>query len=828
MQTILKDIQYALRQLRHSPIFTLTAVLTLGLGLGASATMFQVVHDVLLAPLPFRAPQKLVGIGFAYPQERATAKEAGSTADFLTLHSRSLVSSGIAEDGNTGVNLSFSQGSVTPVQVHARHVSAGYLPTLGVAPLLGRTFTTDEDRPGGPHAVILSYSTWDKTFHHDPGILGRTIQLDQDPYTVTGILPAGFADPSTTQPTQLWEPLQLSPENAGYDGDNYILYGRLRDGVSLPALQAEVSTLNAAFYRQYPSYLRWTNDAKALHGYRTWPLAQVLTSNVRSSLIAMSAAVGSVLLIACLNLAGLMTTRGSSRLKELAIRSALGANRLQLLRIMITEGALLAASGAALGLACTWLLTPLLITASPLPLTMLHPSPSWSTALFLLLSSLAACALFSILPAWQTIGQPSARALPGRSSMGAERSQAWLGKVLVVAQVALATVLLSGASLLLGTFLKLQSTSPGFVPEHLTIAQVTLKGTAYATTSQTTQFLDKVLARLQRIPGVTHVAAIDGIPLDRGLNMGMFPLGSKNLEQTVEFRPVTPAYFTTMGLPLLSGRFFSESDTANTPSVAIVTETSAKKWWPGRSPIGQRITQEGKDPLVLQVIGIVPDTRNLSLAEPSDIMIYAPYHQLPDADTRMINNWFPVSFLIRAADDAPLAQLVTQSVTDADPSLPVARFATMQTVINETVSAPRFFSWLSSSFAVFALLLTILGLFGLLSYQVAQRTRELGLRLALGATRERLLRSVLQRGLVLTGTGLVIGLIASLAIPRLVGSVLADAIYTGDAPITSILAGSSATITVAAAAILIASIFASYLPARRAANTEPMEALRSE
>jgi predicted permease len=835
MPILSQDLRYASRQLRRSPAFTLTAILTLGLGLGAAATMYNVVHDVLTAPLPYAAPQQLVGVAFTFPLEKPNDEQNGASADFLKLHARSFQTLGIAEDGNTGVNLSFiggsasSGGSVAPVQVHARRASGDYLRTFGIAPLLGHTFAPDEDVPNGPHVAMLSYGLWQRSFRGDRSIVGRTIQLDEEPYTVVGVMPESFRDPSTAEPSQLWQPLQLSPKDPGYDGDNYELIGRLRNGVSTASAQAELSALNEAFFQHSPYYRTDVNDAKHPHSFRVWPLAQVLTSNVRTSLLAMAAAVLAVLLIACLNLAGLMTTRGSERARELAVRRALGASHSRLLSALVTEGVLLALSSATLAVIFARIVTPALMAASPLVLPAVGASHPWQTALFVLGVSLIAFVLFSLLPAMHAITRPAASALPGRGGTGMDRTQARFGKILVVAQVALAMLLLSAASLLLGTFLKLQATSPGFVPDHLVVAQVTMKGNAYETTLHKTQFIDRVIARLQRTPGVKRVAAIDGIPLDRGLNLGMLPYGHPERAQGVtELRPTTSEYFRTLNLSLLAGRTFTSSDDARAPRVAVISETAAKQWWPGVSPIGQRVSTQGKDPIVMQVVGVVADTHTNSLAEPHAIMIYMPYQQMPDALTKIVNNWIATSFVMRTESDVPLAKSIEQAVNDADPAMPIANIATMQSVIDKTTAAPQFMSWLATSFAGFALLLTVLGLFGLLSYQVAQRTRELGLRLALGATRAHLLRSVMRHGVMLTAIGLAIGGAASLAMPRLVGNVLGDILFTGFAPASSALSSSSTALFLAATALAAAAVFASYLPARRAAQVEPMEALRAE
>ena len=606
------------------------------------------------------------------------------------------------------MNLSFSGGSgsggaVAPAQVHARHASGDYLSAFGVAPLLGHTFTRDEDVPGGPHVVLLSHALWQASFHGDRSIVGRTIQLDEEPYTVVGVMPEAFRDPSTPEPSQLWEPLQLSPKDPGYDGDNYELIGRLRNGVSVATAQAELSTLENTFFRQSPYYSKDLNDARQRHQFRVWPLAQVLTSNVRASLLAMAAAVIAVLLIACLNLAGLMTTRGSDRARELAVRRALGASHSRLLASLITEGILLSLVSSVLAIACARVFTPALMAASPLVLPALGTSHLWQTASFVVCVSLAAFVLFSVLPALHALRRPAASALPGRGGTGMDRAQTRLSKVLVVAQVALAMVLLSGASLLLGTFLKLQATSPGFVPRHLVVAQVTMKGATYETTLHKAQFIDKVIARLEQAPGVKRVAAIDGIPLDRGLNIGMLPYGrAERANGVTELRPTTPEYFRTLNLSLLSGRTFAPSDDAHAPLVAVISETAAKQWWPGESPIGQRVATQGKDPIIMQVVGVVSDTHTNSLAEPQAVMIYMPYRQMPDALNKTVNNWIATSFVMRTEGDVPLAKSIQQAVSDADPAMPIANIATMQSVIDKTTAAPQFMSWLATSFAGFA------------------------------------------------------------------------------------------------------------------------------
>ncbi len=826
MQTLWQDLRYALRQLRNAPMFTLTAVLTLGLGLGAAATMWSVVQAVLLAPVPYPEPQRLAGLGFAFPGDKPTQEQIGASADFLQQHSRSFASTGIAEDSNVEENLSSAAPGARPAQVHLRFISSGYLPTLGVRPELGRTFTAEEDRPNGPRAIMLSDALWRTSFHADPHIVGNAVHLDEEVYTVVGVMPADFSDPSTAKPTQVWEPLALAPSQPGYDGDNYIMAGRLQAGVSMAAAQAELDTLNIPFYKEFPNYLKWTEGEKQIHAYKIWPLRNVLTSNVRESLLTMLAAVSLVLLLACLNLSGLVSTRIAQRSAELQIRTALGAGRWSVMRLLLSEGVLLASAGAALALTFVAVARPALLANSPLPLPELGMTAAWQMALLICLAAAAACFLITGVPSMLALRHPLA--LPGRSALSADRAQTRFGAVLVASQACLAMVLLAGASLLLGVFLHLQSISPGFAPQHLVAAQVILHGNLYDSTLRKTQFIASVESTLEHTPGVSAVAAIDGLPLDKGLNLGMSPDNRNDMPRSAELRPVTSAYVRTMGLHLVAGRGLEPADSAQTMPVALISKTAAKSWWPGQNPIGRQVRYRGDHPHFMQVVGIVADTHANSLAEPFHIMVYVPYSQLPDEMTKIINRWITTSFVLRVADGVPIAHAVEQAIRAADPEIPVARILPLQSVIDTTTAAPQFFSILASSFAAFALLLSGIGLFGLLSYQVSQRTREFGLRLALGATRKRMLRLVLGRGLLLTCIGAAVGLCISAILPRLIAALLPSLIPTDGAPTEALLQSTGTAMLLAAGLLLFIAAVACAIPALRAATIDPAKALKAE
>jgi predicted permease len=553
-----------------------------------------------------------------------------------------------------------------------------------------------------------------------------------------------------------------------------------------------------------------------------------MVSRARASLLVLTSAVIAVLLVACLNLAGLMIARASQRTREIALRTALGATRGSVLRLLLCESILVALTGGALGLLLARVMIPVLLAASPLPLPQMQQGPgSWSLIAFSLLVACATTVIFGLIPALGVFHQ-DATALQSGHSIGTSPSQARLGKALMIGQVAVAMVLLSAASLLLGSFLKLRSVPSGVEAKRLAIAQVALKGGAYANTLHTTQFIERVMTKLGSYPGVERVAAVNGLPLDRGLNMSGRPADRPEIKKIVELRAVTPGYFRTLGVPIMSGRDITENDNATATPVVLVSETAARRWWPGRSPIGERIVAGGKGERPRTIVGVVADTHSHSLAETPQVMIYEPFAQLSDGLTKIVNGWFPTTFAIRLSGDIDMAAAVQRAVSDVDAEMPVAKFESMQAVIDGTLRGPRFFSWLAGGFAGFALVLTIIGLFGLLSYQVTQRTREIGVRLAVGADRQQILLLILRRGLLLTIIGLGIGTIASLAVPRLVSSVLADNIYTGGSDIASVLSGRTAALLVAALSMIVGATFASYLPAQRAASVEPTQALRTE
>jgi predicted permease len=830
MRAIIRDVRYAMRQLRKAPGFTLTALLTLALGIGVTAAVCSVIYSVLLQPLPYPDPDHLVGVAFTYPYERPNAEQVGTAADFVREHSQEFSSMAVLDDSGPAVNLSLNGGHA--VQVNALRVSQDYFRTLGVLPELGRGFLPNEDRPGGARAVVLSHALWARVFNRDPNILGRAVRINQESFTVVGVMSAHFAVTAETAPgvlgtPDLWQPLQLSPKDPGYDGDNYEMIARLKSGVTLAQAEQQLNALTPAFYQANPNFKKWYGHGNVVHEFRAWKLQDVVVGQVRRSIFTVLGAAFAVLLVTCLNLAGLMIARAMRRSREIALRSALGATQGQLVRLMTCEGLLLALGGGTLAAIVASLSIDVLLHVAPLSIPDLSGGPGqWTMSAFIVIIAFIAVSIFSALPAWLVLRGKSGEMKLGGHQVGETASHARLSRTLIVCQVAIAMVLVSTAFVLMGTFLKLHALPSGVEPKQLAVFQVSLKGDRYANTRQTMQFITRVLDDLSQAPGVDRAAAVNGLPLDRGLNEGGAPADRPQLQQIVEFRAVTPGYFQTMGISLLAGRDLAASDHAGGDPVVVIGETAAKRWWPRRSAIGESIRMGNEKNW--QIVGVVADTQMHSLVETAGIVIYAPIDQLSDEVTGIVNGWFPTSFAIRTAANINLASAAQRAVENADPEIPIARFTTMQAVIDSTMSAPRFFSLLAAGFSCFALTLMVIGLYGLLSYRVALRAREIGVRMALGADRGLILRGFVRSGLILACTGVLLGGCGSLLMRPVLNHVLSDSGAIAAHATTNIVMNGALAAGLAVVAILSAAIAASWLPARRAAAVEPMQALRTE
>jgi predicted permease len=831
------DLRFALRQLRRSPVFTLTALATLALSIGATITMVSLVNSVLREPLPYPQQDRLVGVSLSGSGESTNNEQAGSTADFVKQHARSFQSIAVYSEGSSGANLAVDGHSTEgAVQVAIQGVDRNFFPTLGVQPVLGRNFTEDEDRRTGPKAILLSYGVWQRMFNGSRDVLDRVVKLNGESVTVVGVMPEGFGfgtdDPrALSQVADVWQPLKLDRSDPGYAGRNYDMLARLRDGVTLAEARQEMNSLDEPMYKEFPYLKLWLTLTNEMPTLRMWPLKEVVVSNVRTSLLTLTAAVCAVLLVACLNLAGLMAARAGKRQREIALRSALGASRAGILRLLISESLLLALIGAALGIFGARVMEPLLLKSSPIILPQMRGTSLLIEVALTLPLAFAVTLVSGLLPSWMMLRRDRPLNLQVGHTVGASSTDVRLGKALLVVQTAVTVLLLSAASLLLAVFLRLRATPLGVEAQHLTVAQVNLKGQDYSAVTPTMQFVDKVLARLRSYPGVQHAAAVNGLPLDRGLNISMPQKKSPQKSMTVELRLVTPDYFRTMGMPILAGRDVEESDNEDAPPVVVLSEALAKKMELGPHPVGESLNgmwgKDAKRPVT--VIGVVADARSHSLAEDPALLAYEPFRQQSDKTMKTMNGWFRTSFAIRSSADTDLAGAVQQAIHEADAGIPISRYTTMQAMIDRSLARPKFLSTLVMSFAGFALVLTVIGLFGMLSYQVTQRTREIGVRMALGATRSQIVGFIMRRGVVLTAIGLVIGSAASVLLPRLIRSMMSDSIWTAGAGVKdNSIAGTVVAVAGACGAMLLAAALASYLPARRASAIEPLDALRAE
>jgi predicted permease len=829
MRNLAQDVRYAVRQLRRSPGFATTAVLTLALGIGATTAMYSIVRSTLLAPLPYPHAEELVGVGFVQPGDSPSNEQTGETGAFILAQAKSFVSMGIADEGPRKVN--FAAGNGSAQSIDGFRVSSGYLPTLGVAAILGHTFTSEEDLPHAALTVLLSERLWRTAFGSDPQVLGKVVHINKDAYTVIGVMPSRFA---TVDSPDVWTPLRLSEDAPGYYGQNYAMIARLRPGVSLAEASSEMNLVNAAIYRRFPWYAKYVEPgAPPLRQY-VWPLHQIVVSGARPSLIALAAAVVAVLLLACLNLAGLMTARSIARRGEIALRTALGASRGQTMRLLLTESLLLALMGATAGIGMAAFAVPLLVSASPIDVTAVQvPALDWSSVVFAVAVGCGTTLVFGLMPALTVFKQAVGSQIGSGRTAGETVSQQRLGKSLIVAQVGLATAMLSAGALLLGAFVNMRAIPSGVRPQHLYALQVNLKGDAYASAAHTRQFIAGVEERLRQIPGVAQVSAVNGLPLDGGLNDRAGAADRKDEIKNSQIRFVTPGYFKTVGQQLLAGEDISGADSASTAPVALINDVAAKRWFPGKNAVGEYVVALDRK-MPRRVIGVTASAHNRALADQIWPTVYLPVAQMDDKTMKMINGWFPTTFVVRTqervgAPDPAIARSAEGAVAAVDPEVPAAKFASMQSFVDKSVAAPRFFSWIAGGFAGFSLLLAVIGLFGLLSYQVASRTRELGVRMALGAQRQQILALVLRNGLVLTSIGLVLGVAGSFALRGVISSLLYTTVDgLGRADSVSILGNRALAIALPVAAMLVATIVASLIPARRAASIDPMEALRSE
>jgi putative ABC transport system permease protein len=816
--TLWQDLRYAARGLAREPGFTAVAVLTLGLAIGANTAIFSVADALLLRPLPLPQADRLVLLVRHFAQGETEAVSVPKFFFFRERMQHVFSSTGAYESLGTGFNL---VGDGLPERIRGAHVTAGFFPTAGVQPMLGRNFLPEEDRPGGRRAVVLSHRLWARRFASDPRILGRQLVLNGESYNVVGVMPASFRFPSVAE---LWAPFGFNP--ASVDEANYFQFlGRLRDGVSRSTAVAAAKALTGPFGAAFPRIL--SPDETFL----VEPLQQRLYGQVRPALMVLLAAVGAVLLIACVNLANLQLARAATRQREIAIRTVLGAGWWRIVRQLLTESVLLALVGGAAGLALGAAAIRPLLAMSPVEIDRLAQVGIDGRVLaFTLLASLASGLIFGLAPALQPVRSDLHEPLKegGARTTGSAGGQ-WLRRALVVSEVALALVLIAGASLLVHSFVLMLQKPPGFDTGNVLTMKLSLPVARYGNAGAAERFTTRVVEHLESLPGVRAAAVTTTLPLEPSPDLG-FKIPGRTTggddgrgSYDAYFRATTPEIFQVLRVPMLRGRGFTSADRVGAPLVAVINQKLARRCWPNQDPIGKRIVvAEGSKDLgdrgPRTIVGVVADTRDRGLDRDEPDLLYVPLAQLPDPLVALFFKLLPASVVVRTAAASPgLAAAIEKQIWAVDPGQPIDDVKTMEEIRATSLGSRRFTTTLLGLLALLALALAAVGIYGVLSYLVQQRTREIGVRLALGASTTQVLGMVLRQGMGSVVVGLVLGLGGALAFSRLMKGLLVG--VTATDPISFL---------VTPAILAAIAIVASSIPARRASLLDPLAALREE
>ena len=800
-----QDLRYALRTLRRDPAFAAFVVLIAGLGIGASSTVFSVVNTLLLRPLPFHEPDRLVWIA-----NQDTSGMSGQTTQvghMLDLRERSQSLSALAGYfAFYGVGDNLLSGSGEPERLSGVPVSDNFFQVLGVQPLHGRLFTTEEARWNGPRAVLLAHGFWRRRFAADAGIVGSSIVLNEQPHTVIGVLPASFDFGPVFAPGShfdLYFAVPLSPETHRW-GNTMAMIGRLRPGVSAGEAAAEIRTLGGRLTADHP-------DRNSFEGH-VRPLAEHVSGRIRLAAWVLAGAVGMVMLIVCANLSNLLLARAASRQKELAVRSALGAGRARLIAQMLTESVVLSCLGAILGVALAFAGTRALARLDAISVPLLRTVQLDAAVLaFTAALALAAGLVFGLAPAFQARSAALPDALKDAARGSTEgRGRRWIRGALVVSEIAFACVLLVGAGLLLRSLIRVLDVDMGFQPARAATIRVD-PDRRYSTREQRDAYLDDVLRRVREIPGIETAGITDALPLGRNRTWGARAKGVVYERGHGPFafpRMVTEGYREAMGIPLRAGRDISPTDTASSEPVIVVNETMARTLWPGQDPIGKIVLNACARER--RVVGVGGDVRHLALEQGSGNEMYIPMRQCGDRPSH--------DLVVRTSlPPASLAAVIRQALAPLAPNLAGNDFRSLQQIVDKSVSPRRFTVLLLGGFAAFALVLASLGIYALISYSVNQRTQEIGVRMALGATASRITRQIVGQTLWLTAIGAVLGTAASWVLVRGLEGLLFEVTATDPGTFLGMLL----VLTMVAA-------IAGYLPARRASAIDPMTALRAE
>jgi putative ABC transport system permease protein len=801
LETLGQDLRYALRSLRKARGFTAVAMLAMALSIGAVTAVFTVVNGVLLHPLPFPQPERLFLVSYRMQNGPFRNGPGLDDRDYLEFQRRNKSFERIATFGQQSVTVT---GAGEATRIPAATVTSGFFPVLQVNPAMGRAFLSEEEK-NASHVALLSEKLWRGRFGADPNILGKTIVLDGAGYGVIGVMPAGFTFPNDAA---VWLPLAVGAD----PGNSYFrpAFGRLRPFVSPQQAQAELD----AFVQHLPGNAKSKKETIA----EILPLKDLLVGQIRKSLLIFMGAVAFVLLIACANVANLLLMRGTSRRQEMAVRTALGARRGRLMRQLLTESTLVSLGGATAGIILAIVGVPVLLALAPAGKVPRVEEIHIDGAVLTFATGLGVFTgiLFGFAPALQATGR-ELRDFLGQSGRAFTGRRERLRSALVVAEVALALVLLTGAGLMLKSFLRMRAVNPGFQPENVVTMTVDLPDSLYRTTPAIQAFHAQTLERLSHLPGVTSAAAVNWLPLGLAFVQGNFHIQDGRpmpRDYVVDKTAVSPEYFRVMGIPRLSGRGFTDHDGANAAGVALISKSVARTLWPGEDPIGRRITLEDNPAPAdwLTIVGVVDEVRQQSLTEQPHPAIYQPYPQVgrPFFLSHM-------TFTVRTASNpASVAAAMRSVLQQVDRSQP-AQIAAMTDLIAATTAEPQFQTRLISTFSLLALILSAIGIYSVLAYAVTERTREIGIRMALGAEKSDITRMVLKRSLLLAAVGVTLGIAGALAVT----SVLAKFLF-------EVKPTDPATFLMVAALLASVALFAGWLPVRRAATVDPLAALRHE
>ncbi len=822
MQTLWQDLRYGARMLLKQPGFTLIAVVTLALGIGANTAIFSVVNAVLLRPLPYAQPQDLVSIYDAIPSLNLP-RLGLAEAEFVALRDQK---QSFAEVAAWSVGEAILRGVAEPERVSAPRVTANFFRTLGVNVALGRDFLPEEELAGKNNVVVQAHHFWQRKFGGDPAIIGRTLTLDETAFTVIGVLPADFRAPNELQADtrrDLWRGYGLNPASLRRGRHMLTVYARLKPGASFTAAQAESAANTRRELTSFPALY----VADLANHMET--LERTVVGDVRQSLWILLAAVAVVLLIVCANVASLLLVRGEARQKEIAVRAALGASRGRIVRQMLAESSLLALLGGGLGLLLArWGLDGLLsISPDNIP-RLMETTLDLRVMVFALLASLLTAFMFGLAPAWHATRFDLQTMLKDRGRGSRQISRSRLRKALVVTETALAVVVLVAAGLLLRSFRELQRVNTGFRPDHLLTMTLTPPSAAVRDNQQVVNLYDQVLTRIRTLPGVASVAATDALPLDGDSRNTIVEIAGRPLDlnrltnRNTQFGAISETFFQTTGMRLLSGRGFNAADHADALLVAVVNESLARNHWPNEDPLGQRIRMLDAPPdkattPYLTIVGVVADVKNESLKEAARQEVFAPIAQHASAYGRMGAHTSFTLVARTANDPATLINTIQREVRQIESSFLITNVRTMEQIMAQVLVQPRFNLILLGSFALLALGLGTVGIYGVIASVVTQRTNEIGIRMALGAQSRDVLRLIVGQGMTLTFIGVTLGLLASSAVTRWLKTLL-----------FGVSATDPLTFGLIALLLITVALLACWIPARRATKVDPMIALRCD